>query len=265
MAILDRPLLVARFVSHSNGPRLGEIGCAFGARAAAQAYNKRRTSPQTVRRTSFREARLMPGDDSFPELMDRLRSGEDQAAREVFERFATRLVGLARRHLDGRLAVKVDPEDVVQSAYKSFFVRQREGTLAVGNWDGLWGILTMITIRKCADRAAYFLAGNRDVARDMSGRPDDSYDPMAEIAARSRTVARGSGRTYRSGRGAFRGRDRSRRARHSGTEPPGLLGARDQRGARARRTIRAATARTHPQAPRTHARRLIRLYRNRVR
>ena len=125
----------------------------------------------------------MPGDDSFPELMDRLRSGEDQAAREVFEHFATRLVGLARRHLDGRLAVKVDPEDVVQSAYKSFFVRQREGTLAVGNWDGLWGILTMITIRKCADRAAYFRAGKRDVAREMSGRPDDSsYDPMAEIA-----------------------------------------------------------------------------------
>ena len=56
--------------------------------------------------------------------MGRLRSGEDEAAREVFVRFAARLAGLARRHLDVRLAVKVDPEDVVQSAYKSFFVRQ---------------------------------------------------------------------------------------------------------------------------------------------
>lgn len=112
--------------------------------------------------------------DSFAVLMDRLRSGEDEAAREVFARFAGRLVGLARRHLDGRLAVKVDPEDVVQSAYKSFFVRQREGGLEVGTWDNLWGVLTMITLRKCADRAAYYRAGKRDVGREVAGGADDS-------------------------------------------------------------------------------------------
>ncbi len=121
--------------------------------------------------------------DSFPELMDRLRSGEDDAAREVFARFAARLVGLARRNLDGRLAVKVDPEDVVQSAYKSFFVRQREGTLEVGNWDGLWGVLTLITLRKCADRAAYYRAGKRDVMREVPGGADDDGPGIAaEIA-----------------------------------------------------------------------------------
>jgi RNA polymerase sigma-70 factor (ECF subfamily) len=125
----------------------------------------------------------MPDDDSFPELMDRLRSGEDEAARDVFARFATRLVGLARRHLDGRLAVKVDPEDVVQSAYKSFFIRQRDGSLEIGNWDGLWGVLTMITLRKCADRAAYYRAGKRDVTRELIAKSDDSSpDAAAEIA-----------------------------------------------------------------------------------
>jgi RNA polymerase sigma-70 factor, ECF subfamily len=125
----------------------------------------------------------MQENDSFPELMDRLRSGEDEAAREVFARFAARLVGLARRHLDGRLAVKVDPEEVVQSAYKSFFIRQREGTLVAGNWDGLWGVLTMITLRKCADRAAYYRAGKRDVAREVAGGADDSGPgAAAEIA-----------------------------------------------------------------------------------
>jgi len=125
----------------------------------------------------------MPDDESFPELMDRLRSGEDEAARAVFTRFASRLVGLARRHLDGRLAVKVDPEDVVQSAYKSFFIRQRDGSLEIGNWDGLWGVLTMITLRKCADRAAYYRAGKRDVARELMAKSDDSAtDHAADIA-----------------------------------------------------------------------------------
>jgi RNA polymerase sigma-70 factor (ECF subfamily) len=115
----------------------------------------------------------MSGSESFAMLMGRLRSGEDEATREVFVRFARRLIGLARRHLDARLAVKVDPEDVVQSAYKSFFIRHQKGDLEVGNWDGLWGVLTLITLRKCADRAAYYRAEKRDVTRETVGRTDD--------------------------------------------------------------------------------------------
>ena len=125
----------------------------------------------------------MSAHDSFAALMTRLRSGEDAAAREVFVRFAARLAGLARSHLDSRLAVKVDPEDVVQSAYKSFFVRQRDGQLDVGTWDGLWGVLTLITLRKCADRAAYYRAGKRDVARESpGGASDDSTPAMIDLA-----------------------------------------------------------------------------------
>lgn len=125
----------------------------------------------------------MSENDSFAVLMVRLRSGEDSAAREVFVRFASRLAGLARRHLDARLAVKVDPEDVVQSAYKSFFLRQREGGLDVGTWDGLWGLLTMITLRKCADRAAYYRADKRDVGRETAtGNPEDSAPAVVDLA-----------------------------------------------------------------------------------
>ena len=125
----------------------------------------------------------MSPNDSFAVLMVRLRTGEDAAAREVFVRFAARLAGLARRHLDARVGAKVDPEDVVQSAYKSFFLRQRDGTLDVGTWDGLWGLLTMITLRKCADRAAYYRAEKRDVARETStGSADDSTPGVVDMA-----------------------------------------------------------------------------------
>jgi RNA polymerase sigma factor (sigma-70 family) len=119
--------------------------------------------------------------DSFTALMDRLKAGEDEAARQVFERFAARLVGLAKVSLDARLAQKVDPEDLVQSAYKSFFVRHRDGDVLVGGWDGLWGLLTLITLRKCADRAEYYRAAKRDVRREVSGRPDDS-SPVIDLA-----------------------------------------------------------------------------------
>jgi len=120
--------------------------------------------------------------DSFAVLMDRLRSGEGEAARVVFVRFAARLAGLARLHLDAKLAVKVDPEDLVQSAYKSFFVRQRDGQLDVGTWDGLWGILTLITLRKCADRAAFFGAAKRDVGRETAGGGTDTSFPLTDLA-----------------------------------------------------------------------------------
>lgn len=110
--------------------------------------------------------------DSFAGLMDRLRAGDDQAAAAVFVRFAQRLVGLARTRLSPKMAAKVDPEDVVQSAYKSFFVRQREGELEIGNWDSLWGLLTLITLRKCADRAAYYGAEKRDVKREQAPAAD---------------------------------------------------------------------------------------------
>jgi RNA polymerase sigma-70 factor (ECF subfamily) len=125
----------------------------------------------------------MSPNDSFAALMTRLRSGEDTAAREVFVRFAARLAGLARTHLDARLAVKVDPEDVVQSAYKCFFLRLRDGQLDVGTWDGLWGVLTMITLRKCADRAAYYRAEKRDVARETAPEAGgDSAPGMSHLA-----------------------------------------------------------------------------------
>jgi RNA polymerase sigma-70 factor (ECF subfamily) len=111
----------------------------------------------------------MADGDTFARLMTRLRSGEDAAAREVFEQFSGRLVALARHRFNRLLARKVDPEDVVQSAFKSFFVRHRAGKLDVGGTDGLWNLLTLITLRKCADRAEYFLADRRDAAREVTG------------------------------------------------------------------------------------------------
>jgi RNA polymerase sigma-70 factor (ECF subfamily) len=124
-------------------------------------------------------------DETFFRLMARLRSGEDVAAREVFERFAGRLVAMARGRFNRLLSRKVDPEDVVQSAFKSFFVRHRAGKLAVGGWDGLWNLLALITLRKCADRAEYFLADRRDACRETTG-PAAEDEPAAWLAALDR-------------------------------------------------------------------------------
>jgi RNA polymerase sigma-70 factor (ECF subfamily) len=100
--------------------------------------------------------------------MARLRAGDQPAAAEVFHRFAERLIALARTRLDHRLRQKVDPEDILQSVYKSFFRRHRQGAFELAGWDGLWSLLTVLTLRKCGRWRVRFRAECRDVDRETS-------------------------------------------------------------------------------------------------
>src|SRR4051812_2143319 len=61
---------------------------------------------------------------SFPPLTYRLQAGDPHVAAQVFRRFAHRLIGLASRRLGRVVRGKVEPEDVIQSVFRSFFLRQ---------------------------------------------------------------------------------------------------------------------------------------------
>ena len=109
----------------------------------------------------------MNENSSFNALMNRLRTGDDAAAAEVFRRFTDQLIHLARRQLDSGTLGKTDPEDVVQSVYRSFFTRYQAGQFDIETWNELWGLLTTITLRKCVNRVEYFQARCRDVRREV--------------------------------------------------------------------------------------------------
>ena len=109
----------------------------------------------------------MTPNDSFSLTIARLRAGDDAAARAVFGRFAERLIGVAHHHIAARLRHKIDPEDVVQSAFKSFFVRQNADAVEVRDWDSLWGLLALITVRKCIKRVEHEQAQCRDARREV--------------------------------------------------------------------------------------------------
>src|SRR5262249_22272936 len=104
---------------------------------------------------------------------------------ELLRRFTRQLVALARGRFGPPVGHKVDPEDVVQSAYKSFFRRYGDGNLEAGNWNSLWGLLTLITLRKCAERVAYHRAECRNTAREVSG-PCDGEEKAPWLEAPSR-------------------------------------------------------------------------------
>jgi RNA polymerase sigma-70 factor (ECF subfamily) len=125
--------------------------------------------------------------DSFAEFLTRLQAGHESAANELFQRFASQLITLARHRIAGGLRHKVEPEDIVQSAYKSFFGRYGDGKLEVGNWNSLWGLLTLITVRKCAERVAYYRAECRDAAREVTAPPGEEMAPWQEAFGREPT------------------------------------------------------------------------------
>ena len=109
-------------------------------------------------------------DDGFEATMVRLRSGDERAATEVFERYVRRLVVLAGKQLDTRLRHRVDVEDAVVSACRSFFARARRGEFNLTGWDELWSLLVIITLRKCARRLRDVKAARRDPRREVEAR-----------------------------------------------------------------------------------------------
>jgi RNA polymerase sigma-70 factor (ECF subfamily) len=116
----------------------------------------------------------MTTDPAFDDLMARLRAGDQDAATHIFNRFARQLINLTRSRLDTLLRPKMDPEDVLQSVYRSFFDRHARGQYDLENWDSLWGILTLITIRKCGHRLEYYRAARRDIQREAALPPEAS-------------------------------------------------------------------------------------------
>jgi DNA-directed RNA polymerase specialized sigma24 family protein len=108
---------------------------------------------------------------SFQNLLQRLESGDAEAAALVFDRYARRLIGLARRRLDERVRGKIDADDVVNSVLRTFCRRAAEHPFDLDGPDSLWALLVEITLRKCGCWNRHFRTRKRDVRREQSPPP----------------------------------------------------------------------------------------------
>lgn len=100
-------------------------------------------------------------------LLERFRSGDDRAADAIFTRYFERLTLLARSLLSPRLARRTDPEDVVLSAYRSFFVAVRAGRFTLSRGGDLWRLLASITRHKLLRQVRYQAADRRSIDEEM--------------------------------------------------------------------------------------------------
>jgi tRNA A-37 threonylcarbamoyl transferase component Bud32/DNA-directed RNA polymerase specialized sigma24 family protein len=134
----------------------------------------------TGRREDFATIPRM-SDTPSAELLARYHDGHDEAAaEELFRRYCGRLTALARSRLSRALAARVDPEDVVQSAYRSFFLLARDEEVLLRQSGDLWRLLVRITLRKVYRSVRRHRADCRSVGREQA------WSEEAETAALSR-------------------------------------------------------------------------------
>ena len=116
--------------------------------------------------------------------MDLLRSGDQAAAELVVKRFSRRLIGLAAARLPAPVRAKEDEDDAVQSAFKSFFNRQKKGEFEPEDWDALGTLLMYLTVCKVDRRIRKYLSEKRDVRRESAPdtQPAEDGRPKWEAA-----------------------------------------------------------------------------------
>ena len=122
-------------------------------------------------------------DDSI-QLVRRWKSGDEQAAEEIFDRYVARLIALASSKISPGLARRVEAEDVVQSVYRSFFARVSDERLQIDQNGELWGLLAAITVNKVRAKARFHGAGKRDINAEASVAASEKFHGLApdEIA-----------------------------------------------------------------------------------
>jgi RNA polymerase sigma-70 factor (ECF subfamily) len=106
-------------------------------------------------------------------LLSRFRRGSDDAPTLLYLRYAERLRALAVAQGSPGLAARVDPEDIVQSVFRTFFRRAAEGQYDVPEGEEIWKLLLVIGLHKIRAVGAFHRAARRDVRQTAAG---EAYD-----------------------------------------------------------------------------------------
>jgi RNA polymerase sigma-70 factor, ECF subfamily len=113
-------------------------------------------------------------------LLRRFQDGQQDAATALYVRYAKRLQALARRQTSQNLATRFDPEDVVQSVFRTFFRRAAEGCYEVPVGEELWQLFLVLALNKIRKLASYHRADKRDAGRTIAA--ENSYEIPAGIS-----------------------------------------------------------------------------------
>ena len=94
--------------------------------------------------------------------------------REFCERYGGPLYRVAAKHLPDRVRRRVGPEDVAQSACRTFLRRAEGGEFQLADAEGLWQLLCAITLTKVREQTRFHLRQKRGLDREFDPDPTAS-------------------------------------------------------------------------------------------
>jgi len=115
------------------------------------------------------------GGDSDQTLVRRIRKdGDDDAALRLYLKYSERLLRSTERNMSDALSSRLDPEDVVQSVFRTFFRRTSEGQYQVPEGEELWKLLLVMSLNKVRSVGKFHRAAKRNICSSSSLAADDA-------------------------------------------------------------------------------------------
>jgi RNA polymerase sigma factor (sigma-70 family) len=110
---------------------------------------------------------MVDDEQRWQRLISGLREGNGKIVQEFCEQYGGLLHKLAEKHLPGALRRRVGPEDVVQSACRTFLRRAQGGEFQIEDSEGLWRLLCAITLTKVREQARFHLRQKRGLDKEI--------------------------------------------------------------------------------------------------
>jgi RNA polymerase sigma factor (sigma-70 family) len=113
-----------------------------------------------------------------PSVVSRLPAATDSVAASLDEQYRDRLCQLVEREMNRRFRRKEDPEDVVQSAFRTFYRRNARGEFHIDSSVDLWRLLETITRHKILKHVEKLGTAKRNQKREEYPEGDNVPAPV---------------------------------------------------------------------------------------
>ncbi len=125
----------------------------------------------------------MSEDQQWESWVRKLAAGDDAAAVEFWKRYGHRLERVAEGQLAIKLQRRVGPDDVVQSACRTFFRRLQDGQFELADSRALWRLLCAITLMKARKQARFHQREKRGLSVEQALEGSDEDAPGSDPAS----------------------------------------------------------------------------------
>ena len=123
-------------------------------------------------------------DDSLSSIVEKVKQGDEEGVRAIWDQFFPQVVALSGQRLAGQRRQVADEEDIAVSVMESFFRAAQAGRFPeLKDRDGIWRLLSTMIRRKVVDHI------RRNAARPTAGESAVQGEGMPGVANRDPTPA----------------------------------------------------------------------------